>query len=262
MRPLVSVITLTYNQAEFLTQCLASVQAQTGDFDLEHIVVDDASTDGTFEILEGYSRQNPESKRILRHDSNRGANAGMAEAYGIARGDYVATCEGDDWWLAPDKVATQVDLMQRRPDLAMCFHDAVVVHEGRSHWPVVRPGGGDSIRTLDQLLVDNFAHTCTVMYRRIPDLEYPDWYTGYRVGDWPNHAFHAATGRIGYISRPLAAYRVHSKGSWSAVAEKERCEEICRMLEELDTHFLFRHHERISSTIERIRADATPSTVS
>jgi glycosyltransferase involved in cell wall biosynthesis len=251
VRPLVSVITLTYNQAHFLPQCIESIQAQVGDFDLEHVVVDDASADDTPKILSQYA-----NLKVIRHDMNTGANQGMVEAYAGCKGEFVAICEGDDWWLASDKLHEQVRLMQRRPDLAMCFHDAVTVHESKLQWPSVRPGCGNPVRTLDELLVDNFAHTCTVMYRRIPGLEYPEWYTKFMVGDWPNHAFHAARGGIGYINRPMAAYRIHDKGSWSAKDSHQRIDEICRMLKELDAHFLFRYNERISSTIERISSEA------
>jgi len=253
--PLVSVITLTYNQERFLSQCLEGVRAQVGDFELEHIVIDDVSKDSTPQILADYAAKY-DGVRILFHRENRGANAGMAEAYALCRGDFVATCEGDDWWTSPNKLSAQLQLMKRRPDLAMCYHDAIVVYEGKKAWPQVKPGFGNPIQSLDELLTDNRAHTCTVMYRRIPGLEYPDWYAMFAIGNWPNHAFHAARGGIGYIPRPLSAYRIHEKGSWSALDEKKRAEQLVSMLEKLDAHFLFRYSDRIKSTIERISSDA------
>ena len=255
MPPLVSVITLTYNQERYLPQCLEGVRAQVGDFELEHIVIDDASTDSTPQILADYAAQH-QGVRILFHRQNQGANTGMAEAYRLCRGDFVATCEGDDWWTSPNKLATQLQLMKRRPDLAMCYHDAILVYEGKKAWPQVKPGFGNSIQSLDDLLADNRAHTCTVVYRRIPGLKFPDWYRDFAIGDWPNHALHAARGPIGYISRPLSAYRIHEKGSWSALDEKKRADQLAAMLCKLDSHFLFRYSDRIRSTIERIQSDA------
>lgn len=253
--PLVSVITLTYNQERFLPQCLEGVGAQVGDFELEHIVIDDASTDSTPQVLTDYAALH-DGVRVFRHRENQGANAGMAEAYKLCRGEFVATCEGDDWWTSPNKLMAQIQLMRKRPDLAMCYHDAILVYEGKKAWPQVKPGFGNAVQSLDDLLIDNRAHTCTVMYRRIPGLEYPDWYSNFAIGDWPNHAFHAARGAIGYIPRPLAAYRIHDKGSWSAIDAKRRAEQLAGMLEKLDAHFLFRYSDRIKSTIARIQSDA------
>jgi glycosyltransferase involved in cell wall biosynthesis len=253
--PLVSVITLAYNQEAFLPACLSSIRAQEGDFELEHIVVDDASTDGTWPLLEAYRERHPGSTTLIRNETNRGANFGMAEAYGRCRGEFVATCEGDDWWISPAKLAIQLEWMARRPDASMCYHDAVVVHESRLQWTQVKPGFGAPVQTLETLLEDNRIPTCSVLYRRIPGLTYPSWYGEFTVGDWPNHAFHAARGPIGYLPRPLAAYRVHDRGSWSAKRIEDRAHEIAGMLGKLDAHFLFRHSDRIRETIGRVLAE-------
>ena len=148
MRPLVSVITLTYNQEAFLPECLEGVRIQQGEFDLEHLIVDDCSQDGTAEVLARYAKECPYEVEVLRHDANRGANFGMAEAYAQAKGELVALCEGDDFWLAPDKLQTQIDQMGRRPDLGLCYHDAVLIHQDKREWPVVRPAIGAPIRRL------------------------------------------------------------------------------------------------------------------
>lgn len=257
MRPLVSIITLTYNQERFLPACLEGVRLQAGDFDLEHWIVDDASSDSTPDLLAAHKKSSGYPVHVLRHKENRGANFGMAEAYAKCRGEFVALCEGDDFWTAPDKLQAQVTLMRRRPDLGLCYHDAILVREDKRHWPVVRPAIGAPVQSLDDLLHDNRCHTCTVMYRRIPGLAFPDWYTSFTVGDWLNHAFHAAKGGIGYLRRAMAVYRLHGGGSWSAKREQERAQELSGMLQQLDAHFLFRYTDRIRATRERILADAS-----
>lgn len=258
MRPLVSVITLTYNQDKFLPACLESIRAQTGEFDMEHIIVDDASNDQTPAILEAYKGWFPDTTTIVTHKTNQGANRGMVEAYGKCAGDFIALCEGDDLWIAPDKLKIQVELMRKRPDIGMCYHDAVVMHEGKREWPQIMPGFGAPIQTLEDLLDDNKCHTCTVMYRRIKGLPFPEWYTNFTIGDWPNHVFHAARGGIGYVGCPLSAYRVHEAGSWSGMAATKRVEELSAMLKHLDAQMMFRYSSRIAATIARIQQDAMP----
>ncbi|HYE37152.1 glycosyltransferase family A protein [Methylocaldum sp.] len=106
--PLVSVVIPAYNAMAFLRQTLDSVLAQTYD-NLEVIVVDDGSTDGTSDLLHGYG----ERITVLRQ-----ANAGQAAArnYGarVARGDMLAFLDSDDLWDAA-KIARQVELLVSCP---------------------------------------------------------------------------------------------------------------------------------------------------
>lgn len=111
--PTVSVVIPTYNAAWCVGRAIDSVLAQSWQ-DLELIVVDDGSTDGTAGVLQGYG------DRILRIDqSNAGMSAARNAGIGAARGRYIAFLDADDRWL-PDKLARQVPLLEQRFDLAFC----------------------------------------------------------------------------------------------------------------------------------------------
>ena len=123
-QPKVSVVVGTYNHRAFIGETLDSVLLQTY-ADLEIIVADDGSTDGTAQIVADYAARHP--GRVLAVLSER--NTGIASNYnrGIARvsGKYVAWMGGDDLML-PDKIRKQVALLEARPDAVGCYHDAEV----------------------------------------------------------------------------------------------------------------------------------------
>jgi hypothetical protein len=121
MSPLVSVAVVTYNQRPFLEQCLNSILDQ--DYpNIEIVVADDGSTDGTGDLLERYERAHPGRFVIRRSPENRGVTANHNLALGACSGDYIAWIGGDDVML-PGKISAQLAHMEANPRCAICYHD-------------------------------------------------------------------------------------------------------------------------------------------
>lgn len=125
----VSVIMLAYNQEAYIAQAIESVLAQQTGFRYELLIGDDASPDGTGEIAEDYARRYPDRIRVFRRPENLGASRNAYELLCQAQGRYLAFCEGDDYWTAPDKLAVQYAFLEEHPDLIGCTHRCVVVDE-------------------------------------------------------------------------------------------------------------------------------------
>lgn len=107
--PLVSVLMLSYNRAQYLPQAIDSVLSQTyRNFEL--IIIDDGSTDNTQDVLLGYDEPRI---RVVRHDDNHGLHASRAESLQQVRGAYVAVLDSDDVWLSPYKLERQVDYLEQ-----------------------------------------------------------------------------------------------------------------------------------------------------
>jgi glycosyltransferase involved in cell wall biosynthesis len=123
MAPLVSVIIPTYNRVALVQEALASVQAQTFR-DFETVVVDDAGTDGTWEVLSACREI-----RVLCHPQRRGVSAARNSGIAASRGQWLAFLDSDDLWL-PDKLARQVAYLATRPDLRLCQTDETWVRRG------------------------------------------------------------------------------------------------------------------------------------
>lgn len=121
---MVTIRCLTYNHAPFIRQCLEGFVMQKTNFRFEAIVHDDASTDGTADIIREFAAKYPVIiKPILEIENQYSKHNGaigriMREN---THGKYVAMCEGDDYWIDPLKLQKQVDFLENHPDYGMCY---------------------------------------------------------------------------------------------------------------------------------------------
>ena len=129
-RPVVSVIMLTYNQEAYIRQALDSVLMQETQFPFEILVGEDASTDGTAEIVADYAQRFPERIRAFCRTENLGAARNAYELLMSARGEYLAFCEGDDYWLSRDKLQKQYQFLSEHPDYIGCCCKSLLVDAG------------------------------------------------------------------------------------------------------------------------------------
>jgi glycosyltransferase involved in cell wall biosynthesis len=128
--PKVSVIIPTYNRAPWIGHAVSSVLNQTYQ-DLEIIVVDDGSTDGTAGLLSNYGN----NIRSLKHTRNRGVSAARNTGIRESAGPLIAFLDSDDRWL-PEKLAVQVRFFQDNPDAVACQSEEIWMRNGRR----VNPG--------------------------------------------------------------------------------------------------------------------------
>ena len=131
--PLASISCATYNHAPFIRQCLDHLLAQKTNFPFEIVIHDDASTDGTREILEEYALKYPDRIFPLYQSENQYSKGmrGLQSQYNYprCRGRYIAICEGDDYWPDPLKLQRQVDFLERHEDYVLTYHAFSVVDE-------------------------------------------------------------------------------------------------------------------------------------
>lgn len=116
MRPLVSVAVLTYNSEATIRQCIDSILMQDVNFDFEIVVGDDCSTDSTPLILSDYSQQIPNKFVLLLNEKNEGISRNNIKVLSHCNGEYVAMCEGDDYWLDKEKLSRQVTFLENNKD--------------------------------------------------------------------------------------------------------------------------------------------------
>jgi len=124
--PVVSVNMITYNHEPYIRQAIEGVMMQQTDFEFELVIGEDCSTDKTREICFEYQKRYPDKIRVLWCDHNlyrdphsAGGNAERNMAH--CRGEFIAFCEGDDYWIDPQKLQKQVDAMRGHPSVGLCF---------------------------------------------------------------------------------------------------------------------------------------------
>lgn len=126
---MVSVIILTYNHKAYIAQALNSVLMQETDFAYEILIGDDASSDGTSDIVRVYAQKCPKIIQAYIRKQNLGATRNLYDLLKRARGKYIASCEGDDFWSDPKKLQIQVDFLEGNPKYSGCAHTVQVVDE-------------------------------------------------------------------------------------------------------------------------------------
>ena len=127
-RPKVSVLTACFNHAKYVGQCIESVLEQNTDFEIEHIIGDDGSTDGSQDIIMEYASKHPSIKPILQK-KNKGPALNYALLFENAAGEYVSICDGDDWFCDNKKLQIQSDLLDSDPQTSLCFHPVKIFDE-------------------------------------------------------------------------------------------------------------------------------------
>ena len=129
--PTVSVLVPTYNHERFLGQCLASILQQRTDFPVEIIVHDDASTDSTRAIIEAYAQKFPNIIKPIFQSENQHAQHRKIRPIMLAqaRGQFIASCDGDDLWIDHRKITKQLACLLNHPQHVLSFHNAIRIDE-------------------------------------------------------------------------------------------------------------------------------------
>lgn len=122
---LVSISCITYNHAPYIRECLDGFMMQKTNFAFEVLIHDDASTDGTADIIREYEAKYPDVIKPIYEEENqwvKGRRGSAVFNFPRAKGKYIALCEGDDYWTDPLKLQKQVDFLEANPEYVMCTH--------------------------------------------------------------------------------------------------------------------------------------------
>ena len=129
IKPSVSIIIITYNQEKFISQAIDSVLEQKDIGDIEIIIGDDASKDGTKAILDGYKSKYPNVFNIFSRPINLGPTKNFYELFKHCNGDYIAVLEGDDYWTDPYKLFKQTNFLEKDNSFIACVHRYKTIDE-------------------------------------------------------------------------------------------------------------------------------------
>lgn len=213
--PEVSVCLLTWNHAQYIGQCIESVLEQATDIRIEILVGDDASSDGTSEIVATYSRAHPALIQHIHRSERLGASANYVDLLSRARAPLIAHLDGDDFWL-PGKLREQVAYLHEHPDCSAVYTNATTISEQGEPIGIFNDFRGLEIRLPELLRSGNFLCNSSMLHRSklraaIFAIEGP-------VLDYRVHLMHATAGHLVQLPGALVGYRVNSTGSMVAQA--------------------------------------------
>ena len=210
----VSIVSLAYNHAKYIRQCLDGFIMQKTHFAFEVLIHDDASTDGTADIIREYELKYPNIIKPIYQTENqyqKGVAIGATYLYPRVQGKYIAECEGDDYWTDPFKLQKQVDFMEQHPDYGLCYSKVKMHYEAMSIQHRIEEWGGNA-ETFNELLRANAIPTLTTLYRA----ELPNLYANdirpeqrrWKMGDYPMWLWIAQHYNIKYFDTHFGNYRI------------------------------------------------------
>ncbi len=235
-----SVFVVTYNQEKYIRQCLDSILMQEVDFDYEVVIGEDHGTDGTRSICEEYAEKYPQV-RLLPLTENLGVAGNWRRVLSECRGEYVAMCEGDDFWLDPKRLQKQVDFLDSDIEnkYVMCFHKVVTCDEnGNIMGEYVIPTTKHADKTSEELRRGIHPPTQSVAFRRkYLSANILESLKKYNSNSNDTVLF-SLLGKFGDAKYQAdikeSVYRVHANSVWngSSILEKEICGyETCNFLQ-------------------------------
>ena len=134
-KKVLSVFCLTYNHVNYIKRAIGSFLVQDTSFEFDIFIFDDASNDGTSEIIRQYTQMYPKKIKSYISEKNTYRDKNRSEILNqlfdlYLDGKYVAWCEGDDYWIDPLKLQKQVDFLESHPDYSMCWTDGLMETNG------------------------------------------------------------------------------------------------------------------------------------
>ncbi len=209
---LVSIVCVTYNHKKYIKECLEGFLMQKTNFKYEIIVHDDASTDGTGEIIKKIADQNQDIIVPIIQETNqysRGVDIVNNIIMPKARGRYVAFCEGDDMWLSPEKLQLQVDFMDEHPEYSACVHNTYFRHceKKMKDFPMFVYSKDTDLTFEDIMKWNAFGYQTSSLLTKKELVEHTPPF-GY--GEHSMAIYLSLGGKIRFIAKTMSVYRFRS----------------------------------------------------
>lgn len=258
---MVSVYCLAYNHEKYIRSALDGFVMQKTDFKYEVLVHDDASTDGTAQIIREYAKKYPEIiKPIYQTENQYSKGINVTKSFVIPRilGRYVAICEGDDYWTDDMKLQRQYDAMEKHSEVDICAHSSIKVRaKDEKVISYICPESRECVIDLGKVISGGggFVATNSLFFRReLFEIE-PDFRKQCPY-DYALQIQGALRGGMLYLPYNMSAYRIGVPGSWtSRMSAKEYNDSqqriIIKMLDMVNEETLGRY----CKIIERAKLD-------
>lgn len=222
-RVIVSVCVQTFNHEPFIRKCLDGFIIQKTNFAFEVLIHEDASTDNTAKIIREYEANYPEIIKPIYQTVNQysqGINSLTDLLFPIARGKYIAQCEGDDFWTDPLKLQKQVDFLETHPEYSYVCSRFSVLNENTGEQKGFADDffadGKDKLITTDNFFNPYISKTLTVLFRAklIEKINsnfksFSDLFLFFQLLQY---------GNAYCLSEDMGVYRLHSGGVWSSIS--------------------------------------------
>lgn len=246
--PTVALGILTYNHENYIKECLDGVFCQEGRYKASVFILDDCSTDSTYEKICSYLKENSNRLKkfeikVIRIEKNKGPVKILQLLTQTCRGfDYVSFCDGDDYWTNPFRIQRLIDFLHDNPECCISFNKISIFYQDKGLYeaPIIYNSLDRSVYNTHDILKVNVIgnQSCALYDGKVIDL-LPDSLFELNIGDWMLNSFCSTYGDIGYIPEVMSIYRKHSGGIWSGLDERQRRKKMIKSIDEYNRYLDF-----------------------
>jgi len=217
--PKVSVIMITFGHELYIEKAIKSVLSQKGNFQIELIISNDNSPDNSDILIRKCIENTPNNFQIkyTKHSKNKGIMPNFYQTLLEATGDYIALCDGDDYWTDENKIQKQLDFLNTNKDCVLVAHN-VRIFDNDTKATIVEsfPFTEPTAINKDFIYKKNYVPALSILYRNIEKV--PIWILESPIGDYPLVLFLSKLGKIGFLQDNMADYR--SNAGYHSTASK------------------------------------------
>ncbi len=221
-----TVVTTTYNQEKYIEECIKNIVSQKTNFKFELLISDDCSNDNTRTIISKYKELYPNIVKPIFREKNLGAMGNFIDTLNRVHTEYVALCDGDDYWCDDNKLQKQVDFLEHNKDYSIVFHQTLIFYDdGSNKKSVVHPTNIKSELSLKDLIKENVIPANSVVYRwnyKNENSLINDFPKDIVPGDYYFHLIHANKGKVHFIKKVMSKYRRQEGGMWYLTSQEKK----------------------------------------
>lgn len=224
----VSIICTCFNHEEYINDSIEGFLNQVVNFNFEIIIHDDLSTDQSRRILESYRSKYPDKIKLLFPEKNQFSEymcKPIVNCLKIARGEFIALCEGDDYWLYPHKLQEQYDLLVENPSVSLCFSAAIEknIISGEEKTICCYSTQNNTIDSRELIIGrGGYVPTASIFFRAEHSLFIIENSAIWPIGDFFIQSYLAMEGTVKYIPTATCVYRRCSTNSWTSTQHNRK----------------------------------------
>lgn len=210
--PTVSVCMISYGHENYIEEAINGVLMQQCDFEIELILSNDCSPDNTDAVVQRILKNHPLSYKIryIKHEKNLGMMPNFLFALDQCKGQYIALCEGDDFWTDALKLQKQVDFLRENEDCSLCFHNATVYYETSKHTRLFIKEYHKTFYTGKDILENWLIPTASMLFVNVlKQNKLPSFFSKAMHGDLALQLFLYEFGNFGLINENMCTYRIN-----------------------------------------------------
>ncbi|HEY5587692.1 MAG TPA: glycosyltransferase, partial [Candidatus Paceibacterota bacterium] len=252
MKTTVNVGVLAYNHEKYIVDCLNSIIIQKGDFNINIIICEDKSTDGTAGIVEAYINNVTVGKNItfeyLKSEKNLGMVKNLKRLLNTcSKNMYTALMDGDDYWDDENKLQTHIEFMESHPICSISFDDLIIKNENKYFlYNLHQQIKGDIFSTQDITSMNFIGNiSCCFYYSKYLD-QLPNGIFEMFTGDWMLNIACSMFGEIGHIKRVMTVYRNHNQGIWNSLSNYDKNKITMYLIDDYNKYLNYTYDEQFS----------------